>query len=321
MWARSIAANAAGSPPKHRTAASFRRKYDRGVPWVFCGACANHHRHHPRVLRRVVASGGPEGEARRRSPKAKPEGEARRRSPKAKPEGEARRRSPTEKQVNFISAELTRPTPTKTENNAQRTPSGGGTRVTPQTNAEKARPIARRARAAAAAEAEARRRNRTPRRHQPRAPFKTGRRYLEDNQTQRSAETPRTRILGFRKPRAPIPAPDPRQSRPIRETEPSTRSDRQHDRQTHRPTEGNLTLPIGASAARSCWPAHPSSGLTSAAIEPNFFKPLPSSPSTLGSAATSCDGRARAAATAATATVASVNRFGFGSCQHLSSTK
>jgi len=126
-----------------------------------------------------------------------------------------------------------------------------------------------------------------------------------DNQTQRSAETPRTRIMGFRKPRAPIPAPDPRQSRPIRETEPSTRSDRQHDRQTHRPTEGNLTLPIGASAARSCWPAHPSSGLTSAAIEPNFFKPLPSSPSTLGSAATSCDGRARAAATAAAATVAS----------------
>ena len=44
----------------------------------------------------------------------------------------------------------------------------------------------------------------------------------------------------------------------------------------------------------------------SAAIEPDFFKLLPSLPSTLGSAATSCDGRARAAATAATATVASV---------------
>ena len=109
----------------------------------------------------------------------------RRAGPKAKPEGEARRRSPTEQQVSFISAELTRPTPTKTENNAQRTPSGGGTRVTPQTNAEKARPIARRARAAAAAEAEARRRNRTPRRHQPRASFKTGRRYLGNNQTQK----------------------------------------------------------------------------------------------------------------------------------------
>ena len=57
------------------------------------------------------------GRARRRSPKAKPEGEARRRSPKAKPEGEARRRSPTEKQVNFIGAELTRPT----RNRKQRT--------------------------------------------------------------------------------------------------------------------------------------------------------------------------------------------------------
>ena len=147
---------------------------------------------------------------RRAGPKAKPEGEARRRSPKAKPEGEARRRSPTKKQVDFISAELTRPTPTKTENNAQRTPSGGGTRVTPQTNAEKARPIARRARAAAAAEAEARRRNRTPRRHQPRASFKTRRRYPGGTwgqpDTKKRRDTP-NKDYGFPETQSPNPGP------------------------------------------------------------------------------------------------------------------
>ena len=88
------------------------------------------------------------GRARRRSPKAKPEGEA---PPKSRP---------------ILLTPLKRPTPTNTENSAQRTPSGGGTARKPQTNAVKARPIARRARAAAAAEAKARRRNRTP----PKAP-------------------------------------------------------------------------------------------------------------------------------------------------------
>ena len=97
------------------------------------------------------------GRARRRSPKAKPEGEARRRSPKAKPEGEA---PPKSRPILFTP--LKRPTPTNTGNSTQRTPSGGGTTRKPQTNAEKTRPIARRARAAAAAEAEARRGNRTP---------------------------------------------------------------------------------------------------------------------------------------------------------------
>ena len=75
------------------------------------------------------------GRARRRSPKAKPEGEARRRSPKAKPEGEARRRSPKAKPEGkappksrpILLTPLKRPTPTNTENSAQRTPSGGGT--------------------------------------------------------------------------------------------------------------------------------------------------------------------------------------------------
>ena len=162
---------------------------------------------------RAVASGGPEGEARRRSPKAKPE-------------GEARRRSPTEKQVNFISAELTRSTPTKAENNAQRTPSGGGT----QTNAEKARPIARHARAAAAAEAEARRRNRTPRRHQPRAHYKTGRRYLEDKQTRRGPEKQKVLFRVQIKSRAPARKDDPRRHRPMREIDPPTRL----DHETHR---------------------------------------------------------------------------------------
>ena len=106
MWARSrarsIAANAAGSPPKHRTAA-FRRKYDRGVPWVFCGACANDER----------PQASPTGSASNRGV-----GRARRRSPKAKPQGEFPRRSPIKNQLNFISAQLKRPTPTKTENNA-----------------------------------------------------------------------------------------------------------------------------------------------------------------------------------------------------------
>ena len=63
--------------------------------------------HRPWVLSGVVGSSGPEGEARRRSPKAKPEGEARRRSPKAKPEGEAPKRSPTKKPANFIIATKT----------------------------------------------------------------------------------------------------------------------------------------------------------------------------------------------------------------------
>ena len=121
-------------------------------------------------MSRVVGSGGPEGEARRRSPKAKPEGEA---PPKSRP---------------ILLTPLKRPTPPDTENSTQRTPSGGGMARKPQTNAEKARPIARRARAAAAAEAEARRGNRTPRRHQPRAHSQTGRRYLEDKQTRRGPE-------------------------------------------------------------------------------------------------------------------------------------
>ena len=97
-----MTANEAGNPPKRRTAV-FRGKYDRGVPWVFCGESGNDPGHRPWVLSRVVASGGPEGEAR----KAKPEGEARRRSPKAKPEGEARRRSPTKKPTNLINATKT----------------------------------------------------------------------------------------------------------------------------------------------------------------------------------------------------------------------
>ena len=81
---RWIATSSAGSAPKHRTAV-FRGKYDRGVSWVFCGESRNDPGHRPWVLSRVVASGGPEGEARRRSPKAKPEGEARRRSATKKP--------------------------------------------------------------------------------------------------------------------------------------------------------------------------------------------------------------------------------------------
>ena len=85
---RSSTASATGNAPKRRTAV-FRGKYDRGVPWVFCGESGNDPGHRPWVLSRVVASGGPEGEARRRSPKAKPEGEARRRSPKAKPHQKA----------------------------------------------------------------------------------------------------------------------------------------------------------------------------------------------------------------------------------------
>ena len=64
-------ANEAGNPPKRRTAV-FRGKYDRGVPWVFCGGSGNDPRHRPWAMSRVVASGGPEGEARRRSPTKKP---------------------------------------------------------------------------------------------------------------------------------------------------------------------------------------------------------------------------------------------------------
>ena len=75
-------------------------------------------------LSRVVGSGGPEGEARRRSPTAKPEGEARRRSPKAKPQSEAPPKSRP-----ILLTPLKRPTPTNTENSAQRTASRGGTRV------------------------------------------------------------------------------------------------------------------------------------------------------------------------------------------------
>ena len=78
---RWITANEAGNPPKRRTAV-FRGKYDRDVPWVFLGESENDPGHRPWVMRRAVASGGPEG--RRRSPKAKPEGEARRPKPKAK---------------------------------------------------------------------------------------------------------------------------------------------------------------------------------------------------------------------------------------------
>ena len=100
--------NEAGNAPKRRTAV-FRGKYDRGVPWVFCGESGNDPGHRPWVLSRVVGSGGPEGEARRRSPKAKPEGEA---PPKSRP---------------ILLTPLKRPTPTNTENSAQRTPSGGGT--------------------------------------------------------------------------------------------------------------------------------------------------------------------------------------------------
>ena len=62
-------------------------------------------------LSRVVGSGGPEGEARRRSPKAKPQSEA---PPKSRP---------------ILLSPLKHPTPTNTENSAQRTASRGGTRV------------------------------------------------------------------------------------------------------------------------------------------------------------------------------------------------
>ena len=234
----------------------FRGKYDRGVPWVFCGESGNDPGHRPWVLSRVVASGGPEGEARRRSPKAKPEGEARRRSPKAKPEGEAPPKSRP-----ILLTPLKRPTPTNTENSAQRTPSGGGTARKPQTNAEKARPIARRARAAAAAEAEARRGNRTPRRHQPRAHSKTGRRYLEDKQTRRGPEKQKVLFRVPMKPRAPARTDDPRRHRPMREIDPPTRLDHQTHRggrQTH--PRAHLPRITGRSAGSSS-PAQLSSGL------------------------------------------------------------
>ena len=131
---RWIATSEAGNAPKRRTAV-FRGKYNRGVPWVFCGESGNDPGHLPWDMSRVVASGGPEGEARRRSSKAKPEGEARRRSPKANPEGEARRRSPKAKPEGeappksrpIVLTPLKCPTPTNAENSAQRTPSGGGT--------------------------------------------------------------------------------------------------------------------------------------------------------------------------------------------------
>ena len=130
-------------------------KHDRGVRcavgvlWGGMWERPNDPGHRPRALSRVVGSGGPEGEARR--PKAKPEGGARRRSLKAKPEGEDRRRRPKDrrrskpegeapegrrrspkakphqKAGNFFSAQLIkRPTPTNTENSAQRTPPSGG---------------------------------------------------------------------------------------------------------------------------------------------------------------------------------------------------
>ena len=203
-----------------------------------------------------MASGGPEGEARRRSPKAKPEGEARRRSPKAKPEGEAPPKSRP-----ILLTPLKRPTPTNTENSTQRTPSGGGTARKPQTNAEKARPIARRARAAAAAEAEARRGNRTPRRHQPRAHSKTGRRYLEDKQTRRGPEKQKVLFRVPIKPRAPARKDDPRRHRPMREIDPPTRLDHQTHRggrQTH--PRAHLPRITGRSAGSSS-PAQLSSGL------------------------------------------------------------
>ena len=147
---------------------------------------------------RGFGRGGEGGEARRRSPKAKPEGEA------AKPEGEAPPKSRP-----ILLTPLKRATPTNTENSAQRTPSGSGTARKPQTNAEKARPIARRARAAAAAEAKARRGNRTPRRHQPRAHSQTGRRYLEDKQRRRAPEKQKVLFRVPIKPRAPARKDDP----------------------------------------------------------------------------------------------------------------
>ena len=68
---RPSTASATGSGPKRRTAV-FSGKYDGGVPWVFCRESGNDPGHRPWVLSRVVGSGGPEGEAPRRSPKAKP---------------------------------------------------------------------------------------------------------------------------------------------------------------------------------------------------------------------------------------------------------
>ena len=192
------------------------------------------------------------GRARRRSPKD----EARRRSPKAKPEGEAPPKSRP-----ILLTPLKRPTPTNTENSTQRTPSGGGTARKPQTNAEKARPIARRARAAAAAEAEARRGNRTPRRHQPRAHSKTGRRYLEDKQTRRGPEKQKVLFRVPIKPRAPARKDDPRRHRPMREIDPPTRLDHQTHRggrQTH--PRAHLPRITGRSAGSSS-PAQLSSGL------------------------------------------------------------
>ena len=98
----------------------FCRKNDRGLPWVFCGEFGNDPGHRPWVFE----SSRGFGRARRRSPKAKPEGEARRRSPKAKPQSEAPPKSRP-----ILLSPLKRPTPTNTENSAQRTASRGGTRV------------------------------------------------------------------------------------------------------------------------------------------------------------------------------------------------
>ena len=67
-----------------------------------------------------------------------------------------------------------------------------------------------------------------------------------------------------RKHRAPARTDDPTRRRPRREIDRRTRPDRPPDRETDRPTQSELTSPLGASAARSSWPAHPNSGPASA---------------------------------------------------------
>ena len=81
-----------------------------------------------------------------------------------------------------------------------------------------------------------------------------------DRETRSRDETSKIPVRGVRKPRAPDPEDEPRQSKPRREIRTSTRPDRPTDRSTDRPTQSELASSIGASAARSSWPAHPNSG-------------------------------------------------------------
>ena len=85
-----------------------------------------------------------------------------------------------------------------------------------------------------------------------------------DLRIQTRAETKEILIPRPRKHRAPARTDDPTRRRPRREIDRRTRPDRPPDRETDRPAQSELTSPLGASAARSSWPAHPNSGPASA---------------------------------------------------------